>query len=304
MAIRVNAGSDMKRADLMLVDPHQVEVKEGLRGRSTPPTEAEIIDMAVSLMDQGQLQPVRCRRIAGDRLELSLGFTRMAASRLIRDGFVDPLGNKRHDSSWLIKVQVVDGNDETAFIDNIVENCHRKSTSPIDDALNQNRLRERYAKTDDEIAALYRRSKSWVATLSKLVRLDRKVQSLVHTGDMSVQAALDLLDAPAESREQVIAAATKADGSVNGTEVRSQVRAHHLNDDGRAPPTPSNGKPAKATTRFKSRTMKEVRAYFDAKHEASKSERVQMFCAVFDDWLSGKCADKTLDNAFAKLVAR
>src|SRR4051812_22350646 len=89
MAVKINTGdSEYTRQDYFFVDPFEVIVKEELRGRRKPPTEEAIIDMATSMNDHGQQQPVQVRKADNNRIMLNLGFTRTAAARLIRTGFV------------------------------------------------------------------------------------------------------------------------------------------------------------------------------------------------------------------------
>jgi ParB-like chromosome segregation protein Spo0J len=232
MATKVNAG-DVKRGDLLFVDPYELKVVEELRGRHKPPTEEAVILMAESILDHGQRQPVECRKIENHRLQLTLGFTRTAAVRLIRKGFTDSQGVERPaDPEFRLKVVITDTNDDLAFIHNIVENAHRNQTSPMDDAFNQNRLREKYGKNDAEIARLYQyKGQGMVSRLKKLISLDTRFQEMVHDGTLSINGALELLDLPADARDAALAAATNQDsGKVNATDLRAQVRDRILAD--------------------------------------------------------------------------
>lgn len=274
MAIKIDAGDDVKRADYFFVDPNQIIVKEELRGRHTPPTEQEILNMAVSISTHGQRQPVECRRTADSKLLLTLGFTRTAAVRLIRAGFdyVDPNDGTTkhvHDPEMKLKVVLSDANDQTAFINNIVENAHRNNTSPIDDAFNQKKLRESYGLSDAEITTLYQYTDlTKVGRLRKLLGLSNPIQLLIHRGDMSVQAGLDLLDLPEDKQQEAVAAATTAKGTVKGSEVRSIVRDHILNDDSRPAQPASTGKNRKRRggnePAAKPRSMRELRLFLKA----------------------------------------
>lgn len=236
MALKINAGENVKRGDIFFVDPFQVIVKEELRGRHKPPTEKAIIDMACSLMDNGQRQAVECRKLKDNRLQLNLGFTRTAAARLIRNGFTDPDGNERKDEEFMLKVMISDANDEVAFINNVVENAHRNQTSPIDDAHNQHKLRDQLGKTDAEIMRLYRyRDENKVARLRRLLSLPTWIQDLVHeysitegeTG-LPVKGALDLLDLPEDQWEEAIKSSMGENGRVVAAKLTAHVREHNL----------------------------------------------------------------------------
>jgi ParB-like chromosome segregation protein Spo0J len=302
VVLKVNAG-DVRRSDLFHVDPTAIVVNDELRGREFVPTEATIIALAVSLLTQGQLQPVQCRRIEDNRLQLVLGFTRTAAARLIRDGFTDSDGVFHQDESFALQVKIVDGNDEESLIRNIVENAIRNETSAIDDAHNQNRLRERYGKSDVEIAKIYGYPSSVkVGRLRKLLGLEKPLQVLVHEG-LAVQAALDLLELPAEKRAEFIAEAEKG-GPINGATVRAQVRDHHLNDDGKEDDGAGAGavvaEPVKAA---KPLSIKEIRTFLTGQIEGDKQpDAVKAFYTVLLAFVNGKKSDRSLINGMKKLV--
>ena len=297
MASKINAGEDMKRGDLYFVDPYQIIVKEELRGRSKPPTEEQIIELAESMMNNGQRQPVECRKTSDSRLLLNLGFTRNAAARLIREGFTNFKGEHRQDENFKLKVVISDANDEQAFYNNIVENAHRNATSPIDDAKNQHRMRDQYGKTNEEIAELYRyRDVQKVVRLQRLLALPAELQALVHDGSLPVSGALELLDLPGDKRLQEIKAATAESGKVVGTQVRAQVREHMLNDENREDQI---GNSDKKPNQKKPRSVKELRDFM-AEVETSTNEIDKEFAKSVKLWLSGARKDKFLMDAIIK----
>lgn len=300
MARKINAGEDMKRSDLLHVDPFQIEVVEELRGRHKPVTEQDIIDMAISMFEHKQREPVECRVIEGNRLRLNLGFTRTNAGRLLRDGF-EHEGVKYHVPDFLLKVMVVDCNDQEAFIHNIVENAHRKATSHVDDAFNQRSLREDYGKTNAEIARLYRCGQNRVTDLQKLLQLDEPTLDLVHDGTLSLTGALDLLSVPVEERTKVLGEADKTNGGkIKGTSVRTVVRDHILNDNNK-PPTSTTSGTDEEPVNAKPRSAAEIRKYF-AEWSESEEPGLARFAKDFLKWAGGKSTDKSMDNACYRLL--
>jgi ParB-like chromosome segregation protein Spo0J len=309
MALRISAGDDARRVDSFMVDPYQLLVAEEERGRHFAPSEDDILDMAASLCDRGQIQAVEARRVQGNALKLTLGFTRTAAARLIREGFTGTDGKRRHDPAFLLKVNVVDGNDLHAFERNIVENQHRNATSPIDDAFNQERLRDRYGKTDAEIATLYGyRGTAKVTRLAKLLRLPPDQQRMVHDGQLGVDAAINLLDIPEASQAQVIEQAKAKGGKkVSGAAIKAQVREHVLRDSeetqaakltdaaGQAitPPSP---------TRTIARTAAEAKAFLSGLEHRHRNEGVKRFASLMHDWLAGIVSDEAVEKAIVKAV--
>jgi ParB-like chromosome segregation protein Spo0J len=135
------AGKPISRSDLFGVDPYDIDVQEEFRGRHIPPAEEAIVEMAESLLEQGQIQPVLARKIEGGRIRLTVGFTRCAAARLIRDGFIGSDGQSHQDKEFKLQVKIIECNDERALLLNIRENNDRGGTSEIDDAHNQETLR-------------------------------------------------------------------------------------------------------------------------------------------------------------------
>lgn len=338
MAVKINVEHDFSRKDFFIIDPFDVFVKEGSRGRKYAPEPQTIIERAVSMMDNGQQTPVQARKIEQNRLQLVSGFTRTAAARLIREGFTDLEGVFRKDEKFMLKTLLVDANEEKALIDNIIENAHRNDTSPIDDAFNQARLRDQYGKNDTEIAKLYQCSPIKVGRLRKLLSLSEDVQRRIHDGKMSVSAGLDLLDIPEDKRAEVIATAVSKDnGSVDSSEVRNQVREHILRDQGEGEgdgvelpdgtplqdatgtvaasktPVELGGQPAKrkkkgaasaaGTVPGKDRTMKDVRKFLKEFGEEFKdSPNKKKFAKSLLDWIAGTRLDATLKKTLVELV--
>jgi ParB-like chromosome segregation protein Spo0J len=305
MSIKIAVGG-AKRADIFGVDPFQVQMSEELRGRAKPPTEEDIIHLAESLLKEGQIEPVEVRRIDNEgHVALTLGFTRCAAARLIRTGFMGTDGELRQDEKFNLLVKVVDCNDQRAFERNIVENAIRQATSPVDDALNHDKLRTRYQYTDGDIAKLYgEKGTVRIGKLRKLLMLDQSVLNLVHEGNLAVERALDLLDLPPEQRAETVAVAVKEDGKVEGQVIREQVRAHHLSDDGKtvAAGTSSNGN-GDGKVKSISLSMRELRTYFQEVVDGERYDTAEVrFAKEFLEFLAGKRTAKAMDNTLRRLL--
>lgn len=307
MALKINAGDDVKRGDLFMIDPFQVVVKEDLRGRHLPPTDEVIIDMALSMMEHGQRQPVECRKVENNKLLLVLGFTRTAAARLIRSGFVNPeTGEEVKDESFKIKVSITDANDQKAFLNNIVENAHRNQTSPIDDACNQHRLRDQYGFSDADIKRLFQyKDANKVGRLRKLLSLPSKAQMLVHEGRLPVQAALDILDIQDEDARNEAFEKIYTECGVNGkakaSDVRTMVRQYHLNDDNKEDDG-ENGEPKDDQIKSKPLSNKEIRQFWESVSQRHIDESIRDFSNTLLAWMSGKRSDHTLEIALESLL--
>jgi ParB-like chromosome segregation protein Spo0J len=336
MAMKVEAGPDMRRGDCLFVDPYQIKVVEKLRGRHRSPDESAIIAMADSMLTYGQRQPVECRRVKDNKLQLVAGFTRMAASRLIRDGFLDQYGAERQDKAWMLKCVVVDANDEESFCHNLVENEHRNNTSEIDDAHNHRTLRDVYGYDDTRIKALYGyRDPNKIGRLRRLLELPASVQAKIHAGEMGVQAGLDLLELPEDEREGAIAVATNAEGNVNGAAIKDQIRSWHLRDEpgtgdkdatgaGREEGTGGAGTGTEASVgagagtgteasvgagagtpasiKAVPRTPKVMKAFLGEQAERRKDDAVGRVASAFLDWMGGRKTDRWLVTQIEKVA--
>lgn len=223
MSIKINVG-DHKRGDLFFVDPFKVIVNDKNRGRHIAPTQEKIVETALSMMQYGQRVPVECRRVADSKIELTMGFTRTEAARIIRKGFTDADGNPHKDETFSLKVLVSDTNEEEAFVRNVIENAHRNATTEIDDAHNQARLRDKNGMTNAEIAKLYQCAPAAVTKLQRLLTLPNAIQAKIHEGKLPVTAAIDLLDLPEAKREKALEKCEKEDGKIDGSALRKEAR--------------------------------------------------------------------------------
>jgi ParB-like chromosome segregation protein Spo0J len=298
MATKIDG--DAIRRDLIFIDPFDVDVREDLRGRRFPPTDQQIIEMAMSIFDHDQRQPVECRKIAGtNKLQSIAGFTRTNAVRLIREGFTGTDGVERHDPEFRLQAKLVTCNDETALVNNIVENAHRNQTSDIDDAYNQNRLRERYGKSDADIARLYQyQNSNKVSRLKRLLELTDDEQLLVHRGVLPTQAAIDMLDLPADQRAKIVADAEQ-NGKVKASDVADQVREHILRDDGTRD---ADGDVVVEGSRTKARTIRNLRRFFETTRDEEFDPAIKSFCRSMLKFMGGTISDQAMTNAMNRLL--
>jgi ParB-like chromosome segregation protein Spo0J len=324
MALTLNAGKPTRR-DLWWIDPTKIIVTEEHRGRSRPPTEEQIVELAMSIFDYGQQQPCTCRRVQRDRVKLVAGFTRAAAGRLIKSGFTGTDGLKRHNEEFKLQCAIVDCNDAEAFRRNVIENAHRGETSPIDDAVNQRRLKEDQGMTDQDVAQLYRyKDTSKVQRLAQLLQLDNAIQDEIHFGRMPIDAGLTLLKMDPKKRKQAVKAATKASGKITASAIKAQVREEHLADkpdlkqDVETPPSfsaedegsyvRSDIKPqANGETDTPQSKPTVPLSLADVKHffqdmEKETDPRMWEFAGTVLQWMRGEVSDKVMRASLDKLA--
>lgn len=234
MASRIDAGADAKRREMYMVTPDEIKTDPKNTGRHDAPSEDEIKRLAIDIHRNGQLQPVVCRKYEGHKLALVAGNNRYKAIMMLRKGFTfeeeDDDGKmqkvKVHEPEMQIQVVVKNLNEFDAFLANISENNLRKQTTPIDDAYNQERLRDVHGWSDSKIAQFYQWNQTKVSHYKQLIQLNPDAQQLVSSGKMAVSAALTLLKLPEDRRQEAIKAAVNGDGKVSGAKVTEQLREH------------------------------------------------------------------------------
>jgi len=347
MALTLGAGKkgqDWRRSDMFLVDPTKILVREDLRGRRYPPSDEAILRRAVSFYRYGQIQPCEVRLITHADVKnvpvLNSGFTRTAAARLLRDGFVVPDGFEEEvvteageshippvqagqfiqRADFQLQVRHVKCNDTDALVRNIVENNDRDDTSDIDDAHNHERLRRDCGWTNAEIARLYNYGsggQNKVSRLSRLLELPEPIQLRIHLGDIPTQAGLDLLDSgqPQTKWEDLLAGSTNANGKVVGAKLRDTVRDHQLADfetaaeaadaaeNGTCPVTGNGAAAQLEPPKTKPRTMANMRKLLESVVDGqwdNVPEGARQQCRTFLAYLKGQRRDETLVRAICE----
>lgn len=299
MALALKTKHQSRRTDMYFIDPSDIILEDNMRGRKFPPSDEEVIGLAMSMMKLGQQQPIVCRRDGQTRPVAVSGFTRTTAARMIRKGFTGSDGEKYQDKEFFLQVKIIDQNEKEAAAANIVENHQRSETSVIDDAHNQRNLRERHGYSDDEIASLYGCSKAHIKNIARLTSLDEKTQRMIHDGKIPVSAAMDLIELPSEEQKQVIAESTKSTGKVSGAIVRKQVRDRQLQKNS------SDEEENSGSQKSKPRTHKEISDWIQGRltNEVKEisSGPVNEFMEKFLLWINGKLTDETINKWFKAL---
>jgi ParB family chromosome partitioning protein len=211
----------------------------------------------------GQLQPIGVRQTK-DGPAVAYGFRRLAAALEINE-----MGLAKEP--FLIDCISVKGNDDDAYLKNVLENIQRQSTSPIDDAFNIDRLITEFGKSREEVAKLFgkggkARSQSWISQTLKLLTLPPDVQKKVHSGEIGVAAAYELADADEETQKAII----KSDGKASKTVEAVREAKREAQEKENASPKSARSKTAKSAKpktgrkpkEDRGRSVKEVRVFF------------------------------------------
>lgn len=173
--------------------------------------DAELDELAASIRERGIIQPilVRTARGAPDRYEIIAGERRWRAAQ--RAGL--------HD----VPVILLEVGDREALELAIVENVQRTDLNPLEEAEGYRALIEEHGNSQEEIARIVGKSRSYVANTLRLLKLSEPVKAYIRTGKLTAGHARMLVGEPnAEELAQEIVA---RDLNVRQVEAMARERA-------------------------------------------------------------------------------
>ncbi|WP_330927190.1 ParB/RepB/Spo0J family partition protein [Candidatus Sororendozoicomonas aggregata] len=172
-------------------------------------------ELAESIKEQGVMQPIVVRSIAGNRYEIIAGERRWRAAQIA--GLAD------------IPAVIRDVPDEAAIAMALIENIQREDLNPIEEAVALSRLQKEFELTQQEVAQAVGKSRTAVTNILRLMSLGSEVKKMLEHGDLEMGHARALLTLP-ESEQLEVARVIVAKGlSVRQTE--SLVRSHQQKND-------------------------------------------------------------------------
>lgn len=193
--------------------------------------------LADSIREVGVLQPVLVRPATdgegGEQYELIAGERRWRAARRV--------------GLQTIPALVRETGDAAALEQALVENLHRDSLNPLEEAAAYQQLIEDFGLTHDEVAARVGRSRTTVTNHLRLMQLPPAIQKLLHQGKLSMGHARALLGSPDRNFQEVLAKRVVAE-DLSVRAVEDAVREHQ-GDTGAAAAVDGSGGGADATRR-------------------------------------------------------
>jgi ParB-like chromosome segregation protein Spo0J len=324
MSSTIKTENKTRRQDTFCVDPSDVRPGRNSRMIESSDYLERIVDRAISIAKDGQLQPVEVRKEADNTLTLSFGFTRYEAVKLLRSGFtgVDPQTGESVsfcDPKAQLWVKVTKCDVDEAFLRGIKENLERNDTTDLQEALAQSEIRTTMGWTDAAIARFYGyRNQNRVSFLSKLLSLPEKTQQLVHQGKMALHAALLTEGLSETDQTAVIEAATDGKGRVEGAALKGLIRDLLAK---RAPAASADETTADAGTEDETEDEAEDTGHDEAPVSARLKRSVKEFANFVDEakttvgvkpdvlnllaclvsWFKNEKTDKQLWNAIDKV---
>ena len=172
------AKESMSKVDLDLVDrPAKIARLQIDQG--------EIDDLAKSLAEVKQLQPVKLAR-KGDRYEIIFGDRRCLAARKL---------------GWhTINAIVVTATDEQIVAERAAENLGRVDLSPIEEAIQYQEMKEVQNINVLRISRVAGKSEGQILTSLKLLNMPKEFIDAIHAKQVSPTVARELFTIPSEDR--------------------------------------------------------------------------------------------------------
>jgi ParB family chromosome partitioning protein len=165
-------GQEVQQIPIELIVPNRLQPR-------TDFPEAELMELADSVRQNGLLQPVLVRRKGDGFFELIAGERRFRAAKLA--GFTTLPAIVRNSS------------DQQAIELALIENLQRKDLNPMESARAYHRLINEFGFTQDAVAQRIGKDRSSVANLIRLVNLPFEIQQLVQSGVLSTGHAKVIL---------------------------------------------------------------------------------------------------------------
>jgi len=287
MATKIDVKGKYSRTDAFFLDPADIIVDSEINGRVDI---GDVSEIKASILAQGQLQSVVVRKVEGNKLQLVIGFRRHAAiSEINKDNSKEPI-----QIMAIIKTM----SPEEAFVTNIIENIHRKNTTPMDDALNIVRFRDKHGKSDDQIATIYRRTSAWVNMIGRIASLPEEIQYKIHNGEIGRAAAYQLAIAPLtdkEKKELVTEAAQDFPSDIPMEPIGGSVKRQPKKDNKRKTLDKSISKKLRDKgVSSRARSLKEVRSFIESLDGPASSMGLQTLVKALLSYMGGKSDEKAL----------
>ncbi len=156
---------------------------------------AELDELVASLRERGIIQPIVVRALRGvaDGYEIVAGERRWRAAQ--RAGL--------HE----VPVVVIEATDAEALQLAIIENVQRADLNPLEEAEGYRALMDEFGNSQEDIARIVGKSRSYVANTLRLLKLPDSVKDYIHSGKLSAGHARMLVGEPNadELAEEIVA---------------------------------------------------------------------------------------------------
>ena len=142
--------------------------------------ETALRELAMSIKEQGVIQPVTVRKLGYNKYQLISGERRLRASKMA--------GLKS------IPVFIRVANDEQMLELALIENIHRENLNAIEVAISYQRLIDECGMTQEDVSDKVGKSRSAVANFLRLLKLPAEVQIAIRDGHITMGHARALIN--------------------------------------------------------------------------------------------------------------
>lgn len=137
--------------------------------------------LASSIAEKGVLQPIVVR-ILNDKYEIVAGERRFRAAQIA--------------GLSQIPVCIIDCSDNEIFEIALIENLQREDLNPIEEAESLSILIENHYKTQEDVAKIIGKSRSYVANILRILNLPEETKQIIREGKISAGHARALTQIP------------------------------------------------------------------------------------------------------------
>lgn len=141
--------------------------------------EEELAELAMSIQQQGIIQPVTVRKMGHDRYQLISGERRLKAARVA--GLTE------------IPAYIRIANDVQMLEMALVENIQREDLNPVEIAVSYQRLMEECSLSQEELSQKVGKDRSTISNYIRLLKLPREVQDALNENAISMGHARALI---------------------------------------------------------------------------------------------------------------
>lgn len=212
-SLLIGSSLDHNKENLDVVDGEmkQLPVEFLRRGKYQPRREMDqetLEELAVSIRQQGIMQPIVVRSISKDIYEIIAGERRWRAAQLAELDKVPAI------------IRNVDDNAAIAMA--LIENIQRENLNAIEEAVALQRLQEEFELTQGEVAEAVGKSRTTVTNLLRLINLTDEVKRMLEQGDLEMGHGRAMLSLNAE--QQVIVARQVVSKALSVRQTETVVR--------------------------------------------------------------------------------
>ncbi|MDA9748702.1 ParB/RepB/Spo0J family partition protein [Pelagibacteraceae bacterium] len=170
-----NTNNGVQKINISQIVPNPTQPRKKFK-------ENDLNELAMSIKNQGLIQPIIVRKISNEQFQIIAGERRWRASQLAG----------LHDLECVIKDFEENDILETALIENI----QREDLNVIEEANAYKGLVELKNITNENLAKIIGKSPSHVSNILRLLELDKNIQEMVIAGDLSMGHARALIGVP------------------------------------------------------------------------------------------------------------